>query len=196
MTGILAERQGGRLIAVVGPSGAGKDSLISHARQRLAGSDHHRFVRRLITRPADAGGEDHIAIDRDELSDLEARGELALSWTAHGLAYGIPASTLRDLADGRILIVNGSRSALPLFRKCYGSALRTVLVTAPREILAKRLSARGRESIESVELRLARSGAFTLDDEADCTIVNDRTIEEGGRELVEFITSCDCRQTL
>jgi ribose 1,5-bisphosphokinase PhnN len=44
----------GRLLAVVGPSGAGKDTLIARARTRLAGDPMIVFPLRIVTRAASA----------------------------------------------------------------------------------------------------------------------------------------------
>ena len=55
--------QTGVLVLVVGPSGAGKDTLMDAARAGLAADPRYRFARRLITRPAMAGAEDHDSCD-------------------------------------------------------------------------------------------------------------------------------------
>ena len=87
----LAVRPGER-VALVGPSGAGKDTLMDGARRALAQGGRFGFARRLITRPADAGGEDHEAIDEAGFAALSAAGGLLVSWQAHGLHYGLRAA--------------------------------------------------------------------------------------------------------
>ena len=61
----------GRLIAVVGPSGVGKDSVMLGIHQAMP--DVH-LVRRVITRPAAAGGEKFDAVTETEFADLAANG--------------------------------------------------------------------------------------------------------------------------
>ncbi len=85
------------LVLVVGPSGAGKDTLLEAAREALAADPRFRFVRRAITRPAEAGGEAHEAVTDTQF----AARTFALAWQAHGLRYGIPNDIATDIAAGR-----------------------------------------------------------------------------------------------
>ena len=91
----------GRLIYVVGPSGAGKDSLLEWMRARLPADSGVRLARRTITRPAGAGGEDHIAATDAQFDEALARGEFALHWRANGHRYGIGREIEQWLAAGQ-----------------------------------------------------------------------------------------------
>jgi ribose 1,5-bisphosphokinase len=147
----------GTLVLVVGPSGAGKDSLIAGARLALAHDPGFVFPRRFITRPEDAGGEDHVAVDAAAFARLRERPGFFLSWRAHGLDYGISATAAADLAAGRTVVVNVSRTVLDEARARYRPIL-VVAVTAPVEILGARLAGRGRESESDIAERLSRAG--------------------------------------
>ena len=151
----------GYLVLVVGPSGAGKDSLLDGARAALSGDPRFVFARREITRPADSGGEDHIAVTEAEFRERQAAGCYALSWDAHGLGYGIPKSVEGDLAAGRIVIANVSRGVLEEARGKYPHVAIVSISVSP-EILAARLRARGRETEVQIEGRLARAAAFSV----------------------------------
>ena len=164
------------LVLVVGPSGVGKDTLLEGARKALPGA---RFVRRIITRPATAGGEDHEAVSDAEFS----RRAFALQWEAHGLRYGIPAGIVDDLAVGRLVIANVSRGVIAEAVARFGA--RVVEVTAPPEVLAARLAARGRETAADVQARLARLvpvGAAAIQ------VMNDGSVEEGVARFVAAVT--------
>jgi ribose 1,5-bisphosphokinase len=151
----------GTFVAVVGPSGAGKDSLIGFARQRLAGDGRVRFVRRVVTRPADGGSEDHDSMAPADFARAEVAGQFALSWAAHGLHYGLPVTLDDDIAAGRVVVANLSRGMIPALLERYPDAL-VVNVTAERDVIAKRLASRGRETAESIQNRLDRSVATGL----------------------------------
>ena len=102
------------LVLVVGPSGAGKDTLLNAARAALAGDARFRFVRRVITRPAEAGGEDHEAVVGARNSPLR---DFALQWQAHGLRYGIPADVADDVARGVVVVANVRARSSPRPRR-------------------------------------------------------------------------------
>jgi ribose 1,5-bisphosphokinase len=140
------------LIPVVGPSGAGKDTLIDAA--RAARPDIH-VPQRVITRDASAGGEDFRGVSDAQFQALSASGAFALEWRAHGLCYGIPATILTALDEGQIVVFNGSRGIIDSVRARFASVL-IVVVTAAPAILAERLALRGRESAEQVKARLER----------------------------------------
>lgn len=160
----------GTLFLVVGPSGSGKDTLIAAAREQLG--PRYLFPRRAITRPKDAGGEDHVAEDTASFEACERAGNYALSWRAHGLAYGIPASIASDLARGKHVVVNVSRAVVGAARAQF-APVRVILVTAPPDVLRARLLARGREDKAAVAERLDRAATV----EADAVVVNDGPLE-------------------
>ena len=168
----------GRFIAVVGPSGAGKDTLLDAARAHLGEDGPIRFVRRVITRPAEAGGEDHEPCSVEDFHRRAETGEFVLHWGAHGLFYGIPADVDDTLAAGRSVLANLSRTALAEMRARYQNR-RIVVISASPEILAVRLAARGRETEEEIRKRLARTVAEQLEGNDVITVLNDGTREEG-----------------
>lgn len=168
---------GPQVIAVVGPSGAGKDTLIAGA---LALRPNLRLVRRVITRPAQAGGEDFEGVTPQEFATRVSDGAFALHWQAHGLHYGIPRAQVEG--PGTVLF-NGSRAALPLALRAF-PGLRVIVVTAPDAVLAARLAARGREAEADIRARLARSGFALPPGMAFVTVQNDGTPAEGVARLL------------
>lgn len=148
----MAGRGPGRIFAVVGPSGAGKDTLMAAAR---AARPDLCLVRRVITRPEAAGGEPFEGVTAAEFARRKAAGGFALDWQAHGLSYGIPASVRGDLAAGRTVLFNGSRRMLDDAAGVF-PGLVVLHVTAAPDILAERLAARGRETAADIAGRLAR----------------------------------------
>ena len=145
----------GCLVLVVGPSGAGKDSLIRHARERLAGDPRFAFPRRFVTRPP-SDAEDNIPVSPSQFASMSAEGAFAASWTAHGLSYGIPATVDVGLAAACSVVCNVSRTVVQDLRKRYANVF-VIEVTAPSEILASRLAARGRATDGDASERLRRS---------------------------------------
>ena len=173
------------LVAVVGPSGAGKDTLMGLARSRLEGDARFRFVQRAITRPAEAGGEAHRALDVPAFEAEREAGGFALWWGAHGLFYGIPRDIEADMEARRVVVANLSRGVLAEAATRY--RLRVLNVTAPPAVLAARLAARGRETAEDIAARLAREAALPpgLD---IATVMNDATPEQGAARVIETLS--------
>jgi len=153
MTGHMTGHMTGRLIAVVGPSGVGKDSVMQGI---AAASPSAETVQRVITRAPDAGSEHFMAVSVMRFEEMRAAGAFCLSWGAHGLHYGIPDRVRSQVAGGAELLVNLSRGVLPEAHRMFPGLLVLNLTTSP-EVLAQRLAGRGRESADEIERRLARA---------------------------------------
>ncbi|WP_246777040.1 phosphonate metabolism protein/1,5-bisphosphokinase (PRPP-forming) PhnN [Microvirga sp. VF16] len=175
----------GRLILVVGPSGAGKDTLIDYARGRLQTERHVHFVRRVISRPA-AVGEDHEPLDGDAFQRRVRAGAFALHWQAHGLSYGLPSAINAWLERGDVVVANGSRAVLSEARRRYPQVL-VVNVTAPLDLLAQRLAGRGREDPESIRQRLARGEQQSVEGDDVLQIDNSGSPESAGQCLLAVL---------
>ncbi|MCQ4255749.1 phosphonate metabolism protein/1,5-bisphosphokinase (PRPP-forming) PhnN [Stutzerimonas stutzeri] len=175
----------GRLIYLIGPSGAGKDSLLDAARPALA-ERHVRVARRVITRSAEATGEAAQPVTPTEFERLEAQHAFALSWRANGLAYGIPAQIDEWLAAGEHVLVNGSRGYLPQARERYPNLL-AVLLSVEQDVLRQRLQARGRETDEQIDSRLARNALFAGELDDYISLDNSTPLEESVGRLLALI---------
>ncbi|MCT8998172.1 phosphonate metabolism protein/1,5-bisphosphokinase (PRPP-forming) PhnN [Chelativorans intermedius] len=175
----------GVFVAVAGPSGSGKDSLMDYARRRLGPlAGGVVFARRIITRPAEAGGEMHDTLDEAAFERARAQGRFALSWQANGLSYALPASIDEAMREGSVVVANVSRAVIPRLGARYANVL-PVVVTAPPEILAERLSRRGRETRQEVMARLARAGAFAV--EGAHVIDNSGPLENAGERFLALL---------
>jgi ribose 1,5-bisphosphokinase len=169
----------------MGASGSGKDSLLAYARERLAGAPV-AFARRYVTRPAQAGGEDHIPVDRAGFAELLAAGRLALSWEANGLCYGVGAEIDAHQAAGRLVVVNGSRGAYGAARERYPGLL-AVLIRVEEAILRERLAARGREDAAGVAARLERGRQLEGDLPGVVAIANNGALAAAGERFVAVL---------
>ncbi len=148
-------------VAVVGPSGAGKDTLMSRAALHAGLDPRVHFARRIVTREALVASEDHESIDEAGFMRATAEGAFALTWSAHGLRYALPRSVTEDLGRGRVVVANLSRRSLA-DAVCVFGALWVLEVTARSDVLLDRLSARGRESRDTILDRLERQVTITL----------------------------------
>ncbi|MBR0686193.1 phosphonate metabolism protein/1,5-bisphosphokinase (PRPP-forming) PhnN [Bradyrhizobium manausense] len=174
----------GRLVLVVGPSGAGKDTLLRLAQSACADDPDVVFPRRVVTR-ASSADEDNVAVSADDFVRARDHGDFAVHWEAHGHSYALPLEINDDIRAGRAVVANVSRTVIAALRQAYADVV-VVAITAPPNVLAQRLAARARHSDGNIADRLARS----VDDasaNADVTILNAGSADYHGRQLVRVI---------
>ena len=170
----------GTFVAVVGPSGSGKDTLI---RETMARRPDMVAARRVVSRPAHDATEPFESVTGAEFARRRAAGAFALHWRAHGLDYGIPAAVEELLAAGGHVLANLSRDAIPAARARF-RPFRVLLVTAPAEVLALRLAARGREDAAAIRARLERAGWPVPPGEDVAVVENGGALEDGLRRFL------------
>jgi ribose 1,5-bisphosphokinase len=174
----------GRLILVVGPSGAGKDTLLGLARTALADDSRIVFQRRVVTREA-SSSEDNDEMSPEIFRQARMRGDFAVHWEAHGHCYGLPRAIDDEIGAGRTVVANVSRAVVDAMRRTYADVT-VVSVTAPPEVLAERLAARARGSDGRLADRLARA-VDAVETVPDVTISNVGDVGHHARELVRII---------
>ncbi len=177
------------LVYVVGPSGAGKDSLLNWLRARLSTESPLRWARRTINRPATTEGENHESVSSEAFGILLETQQLAMHWSANTHQYGIRHSELLPLPQPSWIFVNGSRGYLNAAAASHPEM--TVLhITAERQVLQQRLLGRGRESLEAIEQRLNRTPPLNVP--AGCHFIeflNHDPLEVSGPKLLKALTS-------
>ncbi|MDH5572251.1 MAG: phosphonate metabolism protein/1,5-bisphosphokinase (PRPP-forming) PhnN [Gammaproteobacteria bacterium] len=184
-----------KLFYVIGASGAGKDSLIQYARSNIAHEAQVVFTHRYITRPADAGGENHVALEEKEFIARENMNCFAMSWHSHETYYGIGIEINQWLAKGLNVVVNGSRAYLPQALNKYPE-LCPVLIHVDTEVLRLRLIQRGRENKQQIEHRLMQAQILqkTVVHPGLISIENNGALSDAGSRLLKIVQNIKNKQ--
>ena len=176
------------LFYVIGASGAGKDSLIDYIRSNLPGDAPVVIAHRYITRPADAGGENHVALSRQEFLLRQQQACFAMHWYSHDTCYGIGTEINLWLNHDLNVVVNGSRAYLNEAAQRYPNLV-PVLISVDPEVLRDRLRARGREDEQQINKRLQQ--AIQLEKQVRhpdlIRLENNTRLQDAGQSLLNII---------
>jgi ribose 1,5-bisphosphokinase len=179
-----------KIFYIMGPSGSGKDSIISGLRALLHPNSGTMIAHRYITRHWKAGGENHIELTDNEFNLRKSLGLFSLSWEANGHQYGIGCEVDAWLKANHSVIVNGSREHLPEAITYYGDKLIPILISVDDDCIRERLQNRGRESSEEIEARIQRSQFYTKSLADRCHLIKNNTdLESAIRNLATLIDS-------
>ena len=177
----------GRLVYCMGPSGAGKDSLLDWLRAHLPQPCPVHWAQRTISRAATSGGEAHEGVSPEAFAALCSEHAFALYWHANGLGYGLRHAQLAPLAQGHWVLLNGSRAYLPEDLARFPDLV-AVHITASPQVLRDRLLSRGRETREEVEARVQRALAYTPPPgAARLEVHNDSALDDAGQRLLNAL---------
>jgi ribose 1,5-bisphosphokinase len=173
------------IVYVMGPSGAGKDSLLRFARERIQSAERIAFAHRYITRPVDGSGENHVALSPVEFEARRMAGLFAFDWRAHETSYGIGIEIEAWRRAGFLVVVNGSRRHFATIVSSRNDVV-PVIVTASAEVLAERLARRARENRAEILARLQRDAELPATPNQQI-IDNSGTLAEAGEALLALL---------
>ncbi len=180
------------LFYVIGASGAGKDSLIHYLRENMPDEAPVLFAHRYITRPSDAGGENHVALSIREFERRKEIGCFAMHWFSHETHYGIGKEINVWLSHGLNVVMNGSRGYLQNATKLYPNLV-PILISVDPDVLSDRLFARGRESTDQIQQRIIQAIKLEKDVKHPqlLKIDNNNRLEIAGEQLLNAILNRD-----
>jgi len=90
------------------------------------------------------------------------------------------------MKQGRHVIANGSRAMVATLREKIPSLI-VLEVSAPKNVLEKRLAARGREAPEDVARRMLRKVVDYPEGQRVIRVMNDGTLEDGIERFINAI---------
>lgn len=194
----IKQGQRGLLFILVGPGGAGKNTLMRAALARYAGL---RQLATATTRPMRDGeqdGREHLFINKARFKQMIADGEL-LEWqeVTPDKFYGVPRDSVEtNLAEGLDLIADIEVLGAKDVRDAFPKDVVLVFVTVPGQteqdkldVLRERMSSEDRNEPEKlIRQRLDRAETLELPFADECThvIVNDDA-ERAAQELIDLI---------
>lgn len=177
-----------KLFYIIGGSGAGKDSLIDYIRKHVPENAPVELIRRYITRPSDAGGENHIALTEEEFIKYRENEHFSMCWFSHNTYYGIGTEIDCLLSKNISVVMNGSRAYLSEAARKYPDII-PVLISVDPLILSERLFSRGRESYEEIQKRITQAVMLesTVQHPELVIIKNNCSLEKSGEQLFNII---------
>ena len=148
------------LIVLSGPSGVGKDTVLSRMRER--GRPYHYTVTATtrLRRASETDGVDYIFLSTETFHQMIREGKL-LEWAeVYGNLYGVPKDQVVEaLRDEKDVIIKTDVQGASTIRKLASEAVFIFLAPPSMEELAHRLSLRMTESPETLERRLRTAEA-------------------------------------
>ncbi|MCX7682462.1 MAG: guanylate kinase [Anaerolineae bacterium] len=184
------------LLVISGQAGVGKDSLVQRMKER--GYPFHFVVTATDRppRPGEVHGRDYFFLSTEEFLRLEEEGELLEHAIVYGQHKGIPKSQVRAaLASGKDVVMRLDVQGAATVRRLIPEAVLIFVTTESEEELERRLRARGGDTPEQLEQRLAiaREEAKRID-EFDYLVINrtgelDRAVDD----ILAIVRAEHCR---
>ncbi len=186
------------LIIISGPSGVGKDAVLTRLRE--SGFPFERIIT-ATTRPRrrmEREDVDYHFVSVEKFEEMLEHGELLESAKVYGNWYGVPKKAVKEaLKRGRGVIIKVDVQGAATIKKILPQAILIYLITPSMKELVSRLKQRSTESSDDLALRLK-----VADEELkqlplfDYVVVNEPgAIDQAVSGIMAIITAEKCRVT-
>lgn len=186
------------LVVMSGPSGVGKDAVLSSLRGRSMGRPWH-FAVTATTRPRrsnEIDGVDYIFIEAEQFQQMVHRGEFLEHARVYGNWYGVPKKQAREaMEQGKDFILKVDVQGAATIKDLAPQGVFIFLVPPSIEELRNRLTLRATESSESLVVRLETAqNELEQASSFDYSVVNrDGGLDEAVTLIEAIILAEKCR---
>jgi guanylate kinase len=184
------------LVVLSGPSGVGKDTVLTGLKKR---NPLFHFVVTVNTRPKrpdEVDGVDYYFITKERFAEMINQDELLEHAIVYGDYKGIPKQQVRDaLASGKDVLMRLDVQGAATVRRLVPEAVLIFLTAPSEEELISRLQARKTEPPDQFKLRMATSRQeMKRMSEFDYVVINrEACIEETVAVVLAIIRAEHCR---
>ena len=184
------------LIVLSGPSGAGKDAVLSRMKELGYPLNYITTVTTRPQRPTERGNIDYHFVSKDKFQEMISHNEL-LEWAnVYGNWYGVPKEPVKQALDrGKDTIVKVDIQGTATIKKIAPQAVFIFLTPPSIEEIITRLELRRTESAFDLALRIK-----TAEEEIkqlplfDYVVINKRDeIDRAVEDIKAIITAEKCR---
>ncbi|XP_061347876.1 guanylate kinase 3, chloroplastic [Gastrolobium bilobum] len=182
------------IIVISGPSGVGKDAVISRLRESRSGLHFVVTATSRPMRPGEVDGKDYYFVTKDEFLGMVEREELLEYAVVYGDYKGVPKQQIREyMGKGYDIVLRVDIQGAQTLRKVLGKSAVFVFLVAESEMeMVERLVDRKTETAESLLVRIATAREEVKHvKNFDYVVVNAKGKLENAVELVESIIDAE-----
>lgn len=180
----------GKLFAISGPSGVGKNSVLNRVMQLRDRVQYSISATSRPMRPGEIDGKSYYFVTREQFEQMIAAGELLEHAEYVGNYYGTPLKPIQAaLAAGTDVVMDVDVVGALNIKKRLPEAVLVFMAAPSMAEIRRRLASRGDVSPELMEKRMDRAKwEYSQAGQYDYLVVND-TVEHAAQELLAIMTA-------
>ncbi len=186
----------GQIFIISAPSGAGKSSLVSALVAADSGVKLSISHTTRPPRPGEAHGREYHFVTHEVFLRMRERGEFLESAEVYGNHYGTSAKDIQEsLARGMDVVLEIDWQGARQVRALFTQAISIFILPPSLQALRERLLARGKDSPEVIQKRLALAqDDLDHESEFEYAIINDH-FTEAAKDLTAIVRASRCRRS-